>query len=40
MVAVKVKVGDPLTNLGLGRKVKGGEPDAALAVAIGLALGV
>jgi type IV pilus assembly protein PilM len=40
MVSVKVSVGDPTTNLEMPKKVKGGEPDPSLAVAIGLGMGL
>jgi type IV pilus assembly protein PilM len=39
MVAVNVVVGDPLVNLAHGRRIRGGEPDASLAIAIGLGMG-
>jgi type IV pilus assembly protein PilM len=38
MVAVRVTVGDPTVNLS-ARKVRGGEPDPSLAIAIGLGMG-
>lgn len=40
MVSVKVAVGDPTTNLETAKKVKGGEADPSLAVAIGLGMGL
>ncbi len=39
MVSVSVRVGDPTVNLGLSKKVKGGDPDPSLAVPIGLGMG-
>jgi type IV pilus assembly protein PilM len=39
MVAVKVRVGDPLVNLAYGKRIKGGEPDPSHAIAIGLGMG-
>jgi type IV pilus assembly protein PilM len=39
MVAVAVRVGDPLVNADRGQRIKGGEPDASLAIAIGLGMG-
>lgn len=38
MVAVRVTVGDPTVNLSV-KKVRGGEPDPSLAIAIGLGMG-
>jgi type IV pilus assembly protein PilM len=40
MVAVNVRIGDPLVNLGHGKRIKGEEPDASHAVAIGLGMGI
>ncbi|MCL4288788.1 MAG: type IV pilus assembly protein PilM [Thermoleophilia bacterium] len=40
MIAVSVRVGDPTVNLDPARKVKGGEPNASLAVSIGLGMGL
>ena len=40
MVAVRVSVGDPTHNLSLGKKIQVGEAGPALAVAIGLGMGV
>lgn len=40
MTAVTVRVGDPTVNLGSSKKVKGGDPDASLAVPIGLGMGL
>ena len=39
MVAVKVRVGDPLVNLSHGKKLRGGDPDPSHAIAIGLGMG-
>jgi type IV pilus assembly protein PilM len=39
MVAVSVRIGDPLVNLAHGKRIKGGEPDSSHAVAIGLGMG-
>jgi type IV pilus assembly protein PilM len=39
MVAVAVRIGDPLANLAGPGKIKGGEPDPSLAIAIGLGMG-
>jgi type IV pilus assembly protein PilM len=38
LVGVNVRVGDPLVGISLGKKVKGGAPDASLAVPIGLGM--
>jgi type IV pilus assembly protein PilM len=40
LVGVNVRVGDPLVGVSLGKKVKGGVPDASLAVSIGLGMGL
>ena len=40
MVAVRVTVGDPLVNVDTSQKIKGGVPDASLAIPIGLGMGV
>jgi type IV pilus assembly protein PilM len=40
MVSVPVRIGDPTVNLALSRKVKGGDPGPAHAVAIGLGMGL
>ena len=40
MTAVAVRVGDPTVNLAASKKVKGGEPDASLAIPIGLGMGL
>jgi type IV pilus assembly protein PilM len=39
MVAVKVRVGDPLVNVAHGKKLRGGDPDPSHAIAIGLGMG-
>ena len=39
MVGVAVRIGDPLVNLAAAKKIKGGEPDPSLAIAIGLGMG-
>jgi hypothetical protein len=40
LVGVNVRVGDPLVGISLGKKVKGGTPDASLAVPIGLGMAI
>jgi type IV pilus assembly protein PilM len=40
LVGVNVRVGDPLVGVSIGKKVKGGMPDASLAVPIGLGMGL
>ena len=39
MVAVSVRIGDPLVNLAHGKKIKGGDPDPSHAIPIGLGMG-
>jgi type IV pilus assembly protein PilM len=38
LVGVNVRVGDPLAGIAVGKKIKGGVPDASLAVPIGLGM--
>jgi type IV pilus assembly protein PilM len=38
LVGVNVRVGDPLVGISIGKKIKGGTPDASLAVPIGLGM--
>jgi type IV pilus assembly protein PilM len=40
MVGVFIRTGDPLVNLAHGKKIKGGDVDPSLAIAIGLGMGV
>jgi type IV pilus assembly protein PilM len=39
MVAVRVSVGDPMVNVDSSQRIKGGQPDASLAIPIGLGMG-
>ena len=39
MVAVSVRIGDPLVNLAHGKKIRGGDPDPSHAIPIGLGMG-
>jgi type IV pilus assembly protein PilM len=40
LVGVPVRVGDPLVGVSVGKKLRGGTPDASLAVPIGLGMAV
>jgi type IV pilus assembly protein PilM len=40
MVAVSVRVGDPLVNIGHGKKARDGDADPSLAIPIGLGMGI
>ncbi|MFN8188494.1 MAG: type IV pilus assembly protein PilM [Gaiellales bacterium] len=40
MVAVSVRVGDPLVNIGHGKKAGNGDADPSLAIPIGLGMGI